>query len=70
MGVVEGRRNRIVGNDISDVGSHGVSLSGGDRYSLTPAENAAENNYIHHIGVLYKQGWASRSTAWATARTT
>ena len=56
MSVNEGRRNRIVGNDISDVGSHGVSLSGGDRYSLTPAENAAENNYIHHIGVLYKQG--------------
>ena len=48
--------NRIVGNDISDVGSHGISLSGGDRVTLTPAENYADNNYIHHIGVLYKQG--------------
>jgi parallel beta-helix repeat protein len=56
VSVVEGRQNRIIGNDISDVGSHGISLSGGDRYSLAPAENAALNNYIHHIGVLYKQG--------------
>jgi len=56
VSVVDGRQNRIIGNDISDVGSHGISLSGGDRYSLTPAENVAENNYIHHVGVLYKQG--------------
>ena len=56
VSVVEGRQNRIIGNDISDVGSHGVFLSGGDRYALTPAENVAENNYIHHVGVLYKQG--------------
>ena len=38
------------------MGSHGISISGGDRVSLTPAENVADNNYIHHIGVLYKQG--------------
>ena len=54
--MVEGSGNRAVGNDISDVGSHGISLSGGDRVSLTPADNYADNNYIHHIGVLYKQG--------------
>ncbi len=51
-----GKHNRIVGNDIYDVGSHGVSVNGGDRVTLTPAENVADNNYIHHIGVLYKQG--------------
>lgn len=56
VSVNKGRNNRIVGNDISDVGSHGISLSGGDRVSLTPAENVADNNYIHHTGVLYKQG--------------
>jgi parallel beta-helix repeat protein len=54
--VAEGTRNAIVGNDISDVGSHGVAVSGGDRVTLTPAENAVANNYIHHVGVLYKQG--------------
>ncbi|MGC8639567.1 MAG: right-handed parallel beta-helix repeat-containing protein [Isosphaeraceae bacterium] len=56
VGVIEGRNNRVVGNDIYDVGSHGIYINGGDRVSLTPAGNVAENNYIHHIGVLYKQG--------------
>ncbi len=51
-----GSHNRIVGNDVSDVGSHGISLSGGDVVSLTPADNRADNNYVHHMGVLYKQG--------------
>jgi hypothetical protein len=51
-----GRRNGVVGNDIYEVGSHAVTLSGGDRKTLTPAENFAENNYIHHTGVFYKQG--------------
>ncbi|MFO0925513.1 MAG: right-handed parallel beta-helix repeat-containing protein [Gemmataceae bacterium] len=51
-----GRRNTVVGNDIAHTGSHGVALSGGERTTLTPAENAADNNYIHHVGVFYKQG--------------
>ncbi|AMV36758.1 right-handed parallel beta-helix repeat-containing protein [Planctomyces sp. SH-PL62] len=56
LSVSGGSGNRIVGNDVSDVGSHGVSLSGGDRVSLTSADNQAVNNYIHHVGVLYKHG--------------
>jgi parallel beta-helix repeat protein len=51
-----GANNRVVGNDIYATGSHGVSLSGGDRTTLTPANNEAVNNYIHHVGVFYKQG--------------
>ena len=51
-----GDHNGVVGNDISETGSSGVSLSGGDRKTLTPAENYADNNYIHHVGVFYKQG--------------
>ncbi|MCY3018615.1 MAG: right-handed parallel beta-helix repeat-containing protein [Planctomycetota bacterium] len=51
-----GLQNGVVGNDIFEVGSHGVSLSGGDRKTLTPAGNYADNNYIHHFGVYYKQG--------------
>lgn len=51
-----GHDNRVAGNDIHDVGSHGVSLLGGDRKTLTPARNVADNNYIHHIGLEYKQG--------------
>jgi parallel beta-helix repeat protein len=51
-----GKNNRVAGNDIYDIGAHGISLDGGDRKTLTPAGNVAENNYIHHIGVYYKQG--------------
>lgn len=51
-----GKENGVVGCDIHDVGSHGISITGGDVRTLTAAGNYAENNYIHHIGVFYKQG--------------
>jgi hypothetical protein len=56
VSVSGGKRNGVVGCDIYEIGSHGVALSGGDRITLTPAENYADNNYIHHTGVFYKQG--------------
>jgi hypothetical protein len=56
VAVSGGRDNRIVGNDIHDTGGNGISLSGGDRKTLTPANNVADNNYIHHMGQMYKQG--------------
>jgi hypothetical protein len=51
-----GRDNGVIGNDIYEIGSNGVSISGGDRITLTAANNYADNNYIHHVGVFYKQG--------------
>ncbi len=54
--VSDGSNNRVAGCDISFTGSHGIGLSGGDRPTLTPANNVADNNYIHHVGVFYKQG--------------
>jgi len=51
-----GSDNAVVGCDISETGSHGISISGGDRTTLTRARNRAENNYIHHVGVFHKQG--------------
>jgi parallel beta-helix repeat protein len=56
ISVSGGHHNGVVGNDISETGSHGISLAGGDRITLTPAGNYADNNYIHHVGVFYKQG--------------
>ena len=56
VAVNEGRDNLVSGNDIYEVGSHAISISGGDRITLTPANNVADNNYIHHTGVYYKQG--------------
>lgn len=46
--------NLAQGNDISFVGSTGISLSGGDRPTLTACNNVADNNHIHHIGVFNK----------------
>ncbi len=53
-----GRSTRcgVVGCDISHVGSAGVTLHGGDRPTLSGGANYADNNYIHHTGVYYKQG--------------
>ncbi len=56
VGVNGGVRNGVVGNDIYEVGSSAIGLSGGDRKTLTPAGNYADNNYVHHFGVYYKQG--------------
>ena len=49
-----GASNRVVGCDISETGTGGVVLSGGDRATLTPANNVVENCNIHHFSVLRK----------------
>jgi len=51
-----GIRCAVLGCDIYEVGTHGIQLNGGDRDTLTPADHVAENNYIYHTGVYYKQG--------------
>jgi len=56
VAVSGGSDNRVVGNDIHDTGGNAIALSGGDRKTLTAANNVADNNYIHHMGQMYKQG--------------
>ena len=51
-----GMSNGVVGCDISAIGRDGVVINGGNQITLTPANNFADNNYIHHVGVSYKQG--------------
>jgi len=34
--------------DVYECGEGGISLSGGDRKTLTPAKHNAENNHVHH----------------------
>lgn len=55
-----GARCGIVGNDIGDVGNTGITLRGGDRESLGPGGHYADNNYLHHIGVLNGHGHGVR----------
>ncbi|MFA6563214.1 MAG: right-handed parallel beta-helix repeat-containing protein [Verrucomicrobiia bacterium] len=56
VSVTGGARNGAVGCEISDTGSHGISISGGDEKTLTPAGNYAENNLITRTGAFHKQG--------------
>ena len=51
-----GLHNGVSGCDIHDIGKDAISLSGGDDKTLKPAANYADNNYIHHTGIYYKQG--------------
>lgn len=53
-----GRECGVVGNDIFEVCNYGIRLdsSPADRETLTPTRHYAENNYIHHIGVLNGHG--------------
>jgi len=51
-----GKRNGVTGCDIHDVGRDAVNLNGGNFDTLDPAGNYADNNYIHHTGIYYKQG--------------
>jgi len=58
--VDRGQRCGVVGCDISDVGNIGITLRGGDKNTLTPGEHYADNNYLHHIGVLNGHGHGVR----------
>jgi len=57
--VVTGGHNcGVAGNDIYEVGNAGIRLGSGnaDLDSLTATGHHADNNYIHHIGVLNGHG--------------
>jgi len=47
---VVGRDTVIRSCDLFNLGRTGISLDGGDRRTLTPARNLAENNHVHHYG--------------------
>lgn len=55
--VIEGGRNcGAQGNDIFDVDNYGIRLSGGDERNPAAGRHFADNNYVHHIGVLNGHG--------------
>ncbi len=56
--IVNGTNNKAVGNEIKSMGKGGISLSGGDRATLTHGNNIADNNHIHNYGEIYKTYWA------------
>jgi hypothetical protein len=48
-----GSSNAIRDCEIAHVGKGGIALSGGDRITLTPGHNRAENNLIHDFAEIY-----------------
>ncbi|MBE6730774.1 MAG: DUF1565 domain-containing protein [Ruminococcaceae bacterium] len=52
--VIDGYRNTVENNEVTRTGKGGIYLYGGDRITLTPSENKAVNNYIHHYSEVYK----------------
>jgi len=51
---VSGRENVVRSCDLFNLGRNGISLAGGDRKTLTPGKNLAENNHIHHYGTFQR----------------
>ncbi|TWU44365.1 hypothetical protein Q31b_19010 [Novipirellula aureliae] len=47
---VSGGENTVRSCHLFNLGTSGISISGGDRHTLTPANNLAVNNHIHHYG--------------------
>jgi parallel beta-helix repeat protein len=60
VGIFDSTNCGAVGNDIYDTGGHGVKLTGGDRKTLAPGGNYADNNHIWHTGVYWAQGCGAR----------
>ena len=52
--VLNGCRNRVTGCELRELGSAGISISGGDRKSLTPSGSAVENCRIRDFGILQR----------------
>lgn len=53
---LSGSRMAVVRCEVTEVGSFGVSIRGGDRKTLTPGQCAIEHCHIHHVGRLNWEG--------------
>ncbi len=57
--ISDGEYSGARGCDVHACGQGGISVGGGDRKTLTPAHNFADNNYIHHCAtywITYRPG--------------
>ena len=52
--LMTGTGNLAVDNEITRTGRGGVILTGGDRETLTPGDNRAENNLVHDWSEIYE----------------
>ncbi len=52
--VMNGSNNLVSENEITHTGKGGIIISGGDRVTLTPGNNKADNNLIHDWSEIYQ----------------
>ena len=52
--VLDGQDNGVRSCDLHELGQSGILLTGGDRKTLTPCGNFAENNHLYHLGIRRK----------------
>lgn len=52
--IANGKNNTFTRNEIAYIGAGGISVTGGDRQTLTSANNLVSNNLIHDWGEIYK----------------
>ena len=55
---LHGKANTVRSCDLFNLGTGGISVSGGDRKTLQSAKNLLVNNHIHHYG-LFKRTYAA-----------
>lgn len=52
--LITGAENTVTGCEICAMGKGGVTITGGDRATLTPGNNVIENCYIHNFEEVYR----------------
>ena len=50
VSIANGTKHGVTGCEIYNMGGGGIHINAGDRTTLTPAGNFADNNHIHHFG--------------------
>lgn len=52
--IINGYNNLVSENEVTRTGKSGIVLTGGDRNTLTPGNNKADNNLIHDWSEIYQ----------------
>ena len=51
---LSGVSNTVRSCDVFNIGKGGIHVGGGDRKTLTPAQNLVVNNHVHHYGLFQR----------------
>lgn len=54
ISIINGNNNRVLGCDLFELGGTGISVQGGERKTLTPANHQIVNNHIYNYAKIHK----------------